>query len=184
MRRGSTNHDTGRSTIEIALEGRTYDIPCLVSPPALLNRTGPPLGDAEFDARHDVVGAPRAVLTAVFHPDLRARMKMHPSSVRFAGDRLELVLDSSPRSVDSVAASLGIAAAILDQLPDAIRAGGAGQYLDLGSLATHPEVVTQSRGQGRIRLAVLAIAGLAVGLCVLGAVVVAVVVWWAMARSP
>lgn len=179
---GKNHVDSGRSVLELALEGRTFGVQLLVTPPAVLHRSGPPAGDAEFDARHDVVGAPRAVLDALFHADLRARMKAEPSSLRFDGDRLEIVLDAQPRSVDSVAAILAIATAILEQLPAAIRAGGAGHFLEQGSLAAHPEVVALASRRRRLRLLVLGIAALFVGVFVLALVAVLLVVWGAVSR--
>jgi hypothetical protein len=177
-----SHRDSGRSMLSLDLAGNTYGVVCLVTPPAQLSRSGPAMGDPEFDAHHDVVGAPRAVLAQIFNPTVRTRMKLHPCSMRFDADHVEIVLGSSSRTLDSVAAQLAIAATILDELPGAIRAAGEGRYLELGSFSTHPEVAAQASRASKTRLTVLIILGLFVGLIVLGLIVVALFVWWAASQ--
>ena len=173
--------DDGSSFLTLEMEGATYGVFCVVRRPALLNRTCAPLGDPGFDACFEADGAPRAVLAQILNPDTRAFLKEQQSCLRFEASRLVLALGGRPRSVDSVVAHLVFAATLLDRLPDAIRAGGAGQYLALGSFATHPELVVLRRESRRRARVVGLVLLAAAGLFVIVALVAALVVWRAFA---
>ena len=141
--------DDGTSGLEMELSGRTFDLECMVNP----MRATVPLGDAEFDARFDVHGVPRAVLAQLFGPEQRAHLRHQPCTVHIRSDRLRLNLGSKARTLESAAAQLAFGASLLARLPEAIRDAGAGGYLEQGSLRSHPEVVARdTRARERRRL--------------------------------
>lgn len=175
--------DDGTSALDIEIEGRTYGLDCAVTPPAKVNRSGELTGDPAFDAHFDVTGAPQAVLTRLFGPEVRAHMKQLPCWLRFDAERLTIGLGTGPRSLESVAQQLAFGASLLDALPEAIRAAGAEQYLALGSLATHPELVDRARRHRDRRKLVFLILAVVLGITVLVTIAVVLVIWL-LASSP
>lgn len=153
--------------LSVELEGPTLGARCSVSPPAVF-RSGPLTGDQEFDARFEIYSVPKALGLRLFDAPVRAQMKLHPStSLNLEGDRVSLHGGSHPRPVDWVAAQLGIAAMVLDRLPDAVRSvAEAGQP----SVATHPEVVEDARRRTRLRTTLLIVLALAFVAPVVGIV--------------
>jgi hypothetical protein len=174
--------DATRPSLEVRMEGRVYDLECVVSPPALLNRCGQPLGDPEFDERFDVVGNPPAVIAHLFGPAIRAQMKQDPpASIRFERDALVISLGHAARSLESLARQLELGARLIASVPDAMHAGGAAVYLALGSLATHPERgrrITLARDNPRARTLLTTLVVGAVGVVAAALVALAVIGWW------
>ena len=168
--------DDGTSYLQVAMAGETYGLECAATPMPSVD--GVKTGEPAFDSAFYLSGAPRAVLVELFGPHVRRSMIRSPTNVRFEADRVILTTGPKPRSLESAPDQLELGRALLDALPAAIRAAGDERYLALGSLATHPEMVTRDAARRRRRTTLLLIAMATAGALVLGALGLALVMWW------
>lgn len=124
--------------------------------------------DPAFRERFTVGGAPGVVLREWLTPDLQAMIVRSPiSRLVLDGGRLEVSVMRPAAQAVAIAAALDVAIAMIERLPRAIHAAGAGQYLALGSLASHPDVVAL-RGFEKRSSRVWGCVGLALVVVVLG----------------
>jgi hypothetical protein len=149
--------------VRMRLYGRTYDLACWLTPPAVMERGKRFTEDAAFDATYFPSGAPATVLGHLFDAHIRPWiLQARPGGIHFRSDHVE-VTTSNLNDPQRVSQLFYIGRYLLGRLPGAIADAGEGAYLARGSLAEHPEVA-------RHRQSVRIILGYALGGLVLVAI--------------